>query len=67
MRKFSIIVCITWLVVLIRFSPYSNMFDNSSLRTSYPIVTLYIAVILSILWCGIYHFIESIRNNFLDK
>ena len=67
MRKFSIIVCITWLVVLIRFSPYSNMFDNSSLRTSYPMVTLYISVMLSILWCGIYYFIESIRNNFLDK
>lgn len=67
MRKFLFIVCITWLVALIRFAPYSNMFDNSSLRTSYPIVTLYIAVILSILWCGIYYFIESIRNNFLDK
>ena len=67
MRKFLFLVCITWLVVLIRFSPYPNMFDDSSLRTSYPIVTLYIAVMLSILWCGIYHFIESIRNNFLDK
>ena len=67
MKKFLIIVCITWLVVLIRFSPYSTMFDNSSLRTSYPIVTLYISVMLSILWCGIYYFIESIRNNFLDK